>query len=41
MKTERDGKHKRLLIVGTKLRVAGREVAGTWVDWLMGIKDGI
>ena len=39
MKTERETNHKRLLTLGNKLRVAGREVGSGWGNWVMGIKE--
>ena len=38
--SERDSKHKRLLIIGNKLRVAGGEWGGGWSNWVMDIKEG-
>ena len=32
--------HKRLLIIGNKLRVAGGEVAGGGGHWVMGMEEG-
>ena len=40
MKTERKASHKRLLILGNKLKVAGREEDGGWGTWVMGMKKG-
>ena len=40
MKSERETNHKRLLIIGNKLRVAGGNGGGGWGGWVMGIKEG-
>ena len=38
---EREANHKRLLMIGNKLRVdGGKWVWGVWARWLMGIKEG-
>ena len=42
IKPENEANHKRLLILGNKLRPAGREV-GVWGNWVMGLRvlDGM
>ena len=40
MKSERETNHKRLLIIGNKLRVAGGKGKGGWDNWVMDIKEG-
>ena len=40
MKTEREANHKRLLTIGSKLKVAGGEGRGDGIYWVMGIKEG-
>ena len=40
MKSEREANHKRLLIIGNTLRVAGGKGIGGWGNWVMGIKEG-
>ena len=39
MKSKRETNHKRLLIIGNKLRAAGEEGDGRWGNWVMGIKE--
>ena len=39
VKSERETNHKRLLIIGNKLRVAEGEVGGGVGNWVMGIKE--
>ena len=39
MKSERETNHKRLLIIGNKLRVTGGEVDRGWGNWVMNIKE--
>ena len=39
MKTERETNDKRLLEIGNKLRVVGREGGGGWGNWGTDIKD--
>ena len=41
MKSERKTNHKRLLIIGNKLKVAGGEVVGGWGNWVMDMKEGM
>ena len=41
MKSERETNHKRLLIIGNKLRVAGGEGARGMGYWMMDIKGAI
>ena len=41
MKSERETNHKRLLITGSKLRVAGGVGVGRPGNWVIGIKEGI
>ena len=40
MKTERKADHKRLLIIGNKLRVAGWEWGGGWGNWVIDTEEG-
>ena len=40
MKSERETKHKRLLIIENKWSVAGGEGLGRWGDWVTDIKEG-
>lgn len=40
MKSEREKNHKRLLIIGNKLRVAGGEKSREWGNWVMNMEDG-
>ena len=40
IKTGRETKHKRLLNIESKLRVAGGVVGGGWAKWVRGIKEG-
>ena len=40
MKSERDTNHKRLLIIGNKLRAAGGKMGGKWGNWMIDIKEG-
>jgi len=40
MKSERETNHKRLLIIGNRLRVARGEGSGGWGNWVMDIKEG-
>ena len=39
-KSEREAKHKRLLTIGNKLRVAGGERVVRWGNWVMDSKKG-
>ena len=32
---------KRLLIIGNKVKVTGREMGGEWGNWMMDIKEGM
>ena len=41
MKPERETNHKRLLITGNKLRVAGREGGGGMGNWVMDVGEGM
>ena len=38
MRTKREANHKRLLIIGSRLRVAGGKGLGEWGNWVMDIK---
>ena len=38
MKSEREMNHKKLLIIGNKLRVPGEEGGGGWGKWVMDIR---
>ena len=38
MKSERETNHKRLLIIGNELRIAGGNVGGGWDNWVMDIE---
>ena len=38
-KSERETNHKRLLIIGNKLRAAGGERGGGWGNWVMNTKE--
>ena len=38
--SERETNHERLLTIGNKLRVTGREVGGGSGNWVMGNKEG-
>ena len=38
--SERKKNLKSVLIIGSKLMVAGGEVGGEWGNWMMGIKEG-
>ena len=41
MRPERETNHKRLLILGNKLRVAGGEGRGGWGNWVVDIGEGM